>query len=305
LEGIGLGLILLFLIGQAFETKEKNNFTNGEENPFKSFNIWLNSFFFPDSVVASMNKTFGANANHVLTYLRDLGAGYFLYFTVAGIWSHVVYSKGRFLEVQEPTKETLVDQMLLASMSLPCYAMLPVFSQIMIEEGYTKVYYSVSEVGGVWGYIVLTTLYLAFVEIGIYWVHRTLHTNKFLYKYVHALHHKYNKPSTLTPWASIAFNPLDGILQASPYVVGLFLIPCHYISHLLMLFFTSIWATNIHDTLDGNYEPIMGSKYHLIHHTHYHCNFGQFFTVCDWIWGTLKRPEDLQSRIQSQGKRFD
>ncbi len=47
----------------------------------------------------------------------------------------------------------------------------------------------------------------------IYWMHRTLHTNKFLYKYVHALHHKYNSPETLSPWASIAFNPLDGVLQ--------------------------------------------------------------------------------------------
>ena len=44
-------------------------------------------------------------------------------------------------------------------------------------------------------------------------MHRTLHTNKFLYKYVHALHHKYNSAETLSPWASIAFNPLDGCLQ--------------------------------------------------------------------------------------------
>ena len=44
-------------------------------------------------------------------------------------------------------------------------------------------------------------------------MHRTLHENKFLYKYIHGLHHKYNKPSTLSPWASVAFNPIDGILQ--------------------------------------------------------------------------------------------
>lgn len=49
----------------------------------------------------------------------------------------------------------------------------------------------------------------------IYWMHRTLHTNKFLYKYVHALHHKYNTADTLSPWASIAFNPLDGCLQVA------------------------------------------------------------------------------------------
>ena len=40
----------------------------------------------------------------------------------------------------------------------------------------------------------------------------------------------------------------------------LFFIPCHYLTHLGMVFFTAIWATNIHDGLSGNTEPIMGSK---------------------------------------------
>ncbi len=29
---------------------------------------------------------------------------------------------------------------------------------------------------------------------GIYWMHRSLHTYKFLYNHVHLMHHKYNKP---------------------------------------------------------------------------------------------------------------
>jgi lathosterol oxidase len=70
------------------------------------------------------------------------------------------------------------------------------------------------QVGGWKQYVAYLLLYIVFVEVGIYWMHRTLHENKFLYKYVHSLHHKYNKSSTLTPWASIAFNPLDGLLQA-------------------------------------------------------------------------------------------
>ena len=35
----------------------------------------------------------------------------------------------------------------------------------------------------------------------------------------------------------------------------------------------------------------MGSKYHLLHHTHYHYNYGQFFIFCDYFWGTLRLPE--------------
>ena len=41
----------------------------------------------------------------------------------------------------------------------------------------------------------------------------------------------------------------------------------------------------------ADYEPIMGAKYHTVHHTHYHYNFGQFFTLMDWLHGTLRVPE--------------
>ena len=133
-------------------------------------------------------------------------------------------------------------------------------------------------------------IYFTLVEIGIYWMHRTLHTNKWMYKHIHMLHHAYNKPETLTPWASIAFHPLDGILQASPYVGALFVVPCHYLTHVFLLFFTAIWATYIHDSMDFNIDPIMGSKYHTVHHTHYIYNYGQIFTFCDRFWGTLRVP---------------
>jgi hypothetical protein len=111
-----------------------------------------------------------------------------------------------------------------------------------------------------------------------------LHTIKFLYNNVHLMHHKYNKPEEvrqalhawgfgvalpdpkhqmracllllappppppseqMSPYCSIAFHPLDGILQASPYVVFTFLVPTHYLTSLLMMFYTGIWASNIH-----------------------------------------------------------
>jgi sterol desaturase/sphingolipid hydroxylase (fatty acid hydroxylase superfamily) len=61
----------------------------------------------------------------------------------------------------------------------------------------------------------------------------------------------------------------------------------------------AIWATNIHDALDGNTEPILGSKYHTMHHTHYHVNFGQFFIFCDWYWDTLRDPNSANSSNDS------
>ena len=111
-----------------------------------------------------------------------------------------------------------------------------------------------------------------------------------LFKYIHHTHHLYNREHTLTPWASVAFNPIDGLLQASPYLINLFLIPIDLHVHIAMLFITALWSTNIHDALNFNTEPIMGSKYHLTHHLKYNCNYGQYLVLMDWLFGTLIDP---------------
>lgn len=275
-----------------------NTSLNGKYNPFYAFNHWVNTLLYPAGVLEWFESTFDPKtAHYASTYVRDFVLGTLLYYVVGGLWHIWIYNiRGeRYFTKQGakmPSREIIIDQITLAQLSMFMYAALPVFSEWLIEEGYTLCYWSIEEIGGWPTYLIYTTLYLACVEIGIYWMHRSLHTNKFLYKYVHGLHHKYNKAHLLSPWASVAFNPLDGILQASPYVACLFLVPCHYLTHVLMLFFTAVWATNIHDALHGNTEPVMGSKYHTKHHTHLHVNFGQFFVFCDWYWGTLSAPGD-------------
>jgi Delta7-sterol 5-desaturase len=233
--------------------------------------------------------------HYVLCYLRNFIAGTFMYYAVAGIFHYHIYvhprSNETFKDRKRPTWDTIRDQIQLSQKSLFIYVSLPVIDEYLIEQGYTHVYFTVQEMGGWIPHLLCCLFYFSLVEIGIYWMHRTLHTNKWLYKHVHMLHHTYNKPETLTPWASIAFHPLDGMLQACPYVLCLFLVPCHYLTHIFLLFFTEVWATYIHDAMDWNVDPIMGSKYHTLHHTHYIYNYGQIFTFCDQFWGTYRVPE--------------
>jgi len=273
---------------------------NGSANPYREFNQFINDLFFKYSGLTGLSdyvlERFGEEKGYYLQcYLRDLFFGTCVYWVTAGVWHYMIYHVyGDELFVKKgrpfPTRETIIDQMQLAQMSLFVYAALPILSEYLIESKVTKVYFYVAEVGWL-NYALYFLCYLTLVEIGIYWMHRTLHENKFLYKYIHGLHHKYNKVNTLTPWASIAFNPLDGILQASPYVIFLFVVPMHYFTHVFLLFFSGVWATNIHDALWGDTEPIMGAKYHTMHHTHYHYNFGQFFIFCDQIFGSYKHPD--------------
>ena len=69
---------------------------------------------------------------------------------------------------------------------------------------------------------------------------------------------------------------------------ALFLVPMHYMTHLVLLFCTGLWTANIHDCIHGACEPIMGAGYHAIHHTTYKHNYGHYTTLFDGLFGTLQ-----------------
>lgn len=94
----------------------------------------------------------------------------------------------------------------------------------------------------------------------------------------------------------VAFHPLDGILQALPHTIALFIIPTHFTAHLVLIFLEGIWTANIHDSIHGNVWPIMGAGYHTVHHTTYRHNYGHFTIWMDWMFGTLRDP------LQDEGK---
>lgn len=135
-------------------------------------------------------------------------------------------------------------------MAMPLYALLPACNEFFIEKGWTLVYSRVSDYGLAW-HVVNFWVYMICVEYFVYWSHRLLHDIKWGYRWLHHIHHKYNKEHTLSPFAGLAFNPVDGILQAVPYTFMLFFTPMHSLTHELMLFGTGIWTNNIHDNIHG------------------------------------------------------
>lgn len=226
------------------------------------------------------------------TWLRNYIAGLLLYFCSGGFWCLYIYHWKKHVYFPEggiPSKEPILLQIWVTMKAMPVYVSLPTLSEYMIERGWTRCYPSISDVGFL-SYILLTIMYLVLVEFGIYWMHRGLHDCKPLYKLLHATHHIYNKENTLSPFAGLAFHPLDGILQACPHVIFIFLVPTHFFTHELSLFAESIWTTNIHDCIHGKVWPIMGAGYHTIHHTTYRHNYGHYTIWMDWMFGTLRDP---------------
>jgi len=236
----------------------------------------------------------------VAIYVRNFVAIHLVYYGFGAIWAYFVYvvyvdhnfpmDKITGKRKGMPSIEAIKAQMWVSEKAMPFYVLMPTMSEWFVERGWTRAVSTIEEMGGFTGYVVYTIAYLFFVEWAIYWIHRLLHEIRWLYKWLHYDHHIYNHLGDMSPFAGLAFHPFDGMAQASPYVIGLFLMPVHFWTHLIFLFFTGVWTTCIHDALKESTEPIMGSKYHMYHHTAYRDNYGQFFVFFDWIHDTLTDP---------------
>ncbi|XP_037468348.1 sphinganine C4-monooxygenase 1-like [Triticum dicoccoides] len=134
-----------------------------------------------------------------------------------------------------------------------------------------------------------------------YFVHRYLHTNKFLYKHVHAQHH-----TILVPYAfgALYSHPLEGLLMDTASGAVGFL--ASGMTPRTAIFFISFGAIKTVDDHCGLWLPgnvfhavfANNSAFHNIHHQLYgnKHNFSQpFFVVWDKILGTYM-PFTLQSR---------
>lgn len=155
---------------------------------------------------------------------------------------------------------------------------------------YSFVYYKVSDYGK--AYIILSILmHIIFDETFTYWIHRIFHTNNFLYRHLHRIHHK---SVDVTPFTGFSFHPLDAFGQAVPTFVSCFFFPLHYDVLLFFSLVTSVWAISIHDNVPAlPIKLFLYSTHHTIHHEMgigKFRNYGKFTSIWDRLAGTYSDP---------------
>ena len=137
--------------------------------------------------------------------------------------------------------------------------------------------------------------------------HRYTHRSSFALnliddRHLHKTHHLFLSPS---PWAAIAFHPVDGWLQSTPYHMFVFIFPFHHWVYLIMFLFVQIWTISIHDRL--SMAPLdsflNGSAHHAGHHYYFNYNYGQYFTLWDRIGGTHRPWDGGKFKLSKQEQR--
>ncbi len=223
------------------------------------------------------------------TFLVLTIGGLALYFGLSGLSYLIffVWGKKRFHPTYEADPAANKQAMKWGVFGTLGNVMLTAPIHLLIANGYSQVYWDVSDYG--WGWLAGSlVVYLMFTETCIYWIHRALHGD-FLYSRLHKYHHEWR---ATTSWVSMAFHPLDSFAQALPHHLCVFLFPVHGLLYLTMVSFVSVWSVIIHDRVSFvRWNWINYTGHHTLHHWFFKYNYGQFFTVWDKMMGTWRDPE--------------
>ena len=130
-----------------------------------------------------------------------------------------------------------------------------------------------------------------------YWTHRLMHHPR-LFKYFHKVHHLSTNPS---PWAAMAFHPLEAVVEFGIIAVVPFLFPIHPLAIALFLLIMMIY--NVYGHLGFELYPrgfsqskvgkwINTSVNHNQHHEYFTGNYGLYFLLWDRWMGTLRQDYD-------------
>jgi lathosterol oxidase len=120
-----------------------------------------------------------------------------------------------------------------------------------------------------------------------------------------------------TPWAALAFHPLDGYVQSLPYQsvsipclachwgrrmcfltpfysIFVFIFPLQKYLYMVLFILVQIWTIFIHDgdMISGHWldQYINSPAHHTLHHMYFTVNYGQYFTWADTFFKSHRAP---------------
>ena len=163
---------------------------------------------------------------------------------------------------------------------------------------YTMVYKEIHLLG--WPYLIFSVLVTLVVhDTYFYWTHRAMHHPK-LFPWFHRVHHLSTNPS---PWAAMAFHPLEAVVEFGIIAIVPFLYPIHPLAIFIFLLIMMVY--NVYGHLGYEMYPahfasgrmgkwINTSVNHNQHHQFFTGNYGLYFLWWDRWMGTLRKDYEQQ-----------
>lgn len=151
-----------------------------------------------------------------------------------------------------------------------------------------------------WVILLMLAFFMVLDDFLYYWMHRWMHSNKWLLKKVHSVHHRLRNPFSL---AGNYFHWLELVMTLAVALAGPILLNAHVEVLYLWLIIRQFEAADGHTGYDFPGDPghlmpgYQGALYHDFHHSHYQGNYAGFFNYLDRFFDTyVKDYEALTPR---------
>ncbi|WP_425039787.1 sterol desaturase family protein [Primorskyibacter sp. S187A] len=154
-------------------------------------------------------------------------------------------------------------------------------------------------------FIALFVLIPIWESFYFYWIHRLLHV-PFLYKHVHALHHR---NINVGPWSGLAMHPVEHVIFLGSVLVH-FIVAAHPIHILFHLQYYALTAATTHTGFEGlvvkdKNRLKLGTFHHQMHHRYFECNYGSLELPWDkWFGSFHDGTAASDAKIRERRKRF-
>ena len=233
------------------------------------------------------------------------------YLIPAGLFHVIFFSNSiegndkRRIQQRKPTARSIRYEIRHSLVSVFLFAIFSTIVWQAVKAGWTAMYFVWSDYPWwtpIAGFVAAIVLHDAY----FYWTHRLVHWPP-LFPWMHAVHHKSLAP---TPWAILSFQPLETIVQFGIFAIFVFFVPLHPLTLLAYLLYDGVVNAAGHcghEFISKKQKEHWLLKYtmvvthHDLHHSQFNCNFGQYFTIWDRMFGTFEdRPSEDDSNLVAQ-----
>ncbi|WP_319773189.1 sterol desaturase family protein [Breoghania sp.] len=140
-----------------------------------------------------------------------------------------------------------------------------------------------------WSVPLMFAVSMVLYDAWFYWGHRLLHLPAF-YRF-HAPHHASLAP---TPWSNDSSTTVDTLIEHGYYLVIWFVLPIPAVALFAQRLFDQISGMIGHAGFEYFASPtsrwpwpFICTSFHDLHHSRFHYNFGNFFSLWDRMMGTV------------------
>jgi lathosterol oxidase len=140
-----------------------------------------------------------------------------------------------------------------------------------------------------WSFPLMFVICMVLFDAWFYWGHRILHWPS-LYKW-HLPHHRSVAP---TVWSNDSSAIVDTLIEHGFYLVVWFVLPVPALSVFALRLFDQITGMVGHSGFEYFASkssrwpsPMICTTFHDLHHSQFHYNYGNFFSIWDRLMGTV------------------